>query len=623
MPIDDFEEWRRQELLKQFANNPTLYQGANKIFDQSLAQKRTAETFEGIINPNAVPNDVPIATTPTAADTTSDPEPQTPTPAPPGPPPPEAPSDLNPAEFSPLFGLDNLVDVWNLIHPDVDLYDWQAEELYRISGYLDGRPNENRVHFYHNNPYFGSYVCANGSGKDMTLIATTAVGLPLLYKDMIVVATSSSYEQLKYQTENHITRAINNLNKRIGGPVYQSVEFYHRIAEKSDAEDRRGGEIKLFATDEAGRAEGWHPMSPTGRLAIIINEAKTIKPPILAAMDRCWGYSHWLEISSPSGRSGIFYKNYKNALKYPNDSVQPYKYFARKVTADDCPHITKQHQDHMVAKHGEQSYIVQTSLRANFCEETTDIIIPLNYIEACDHTPWDREDDIVGIGVDCAAGGDETTVYVRKGNRVIDCFFFREKNTETACDLIDKRLLQHKLKPYIFNIDDGGLGRGFGDKLAKKGWILKRRHNQSAAKNPKRFLNLGAEMWWHVKDLFESLKIIAPNDEVTRTQLSTRKDDVAGGQGKKKLKSKKEMRADGEDSPDRADAFVLCFYSYRPQFDTYQEPDNPEQKHLDEFGPSYTFEQLATILRRNPDYFISGSTSKQKVGDYTILNNNI
>ena len=507
-----------------------------------------------------------------------------------------------PQPFDPAFGLNDLIDVWYLMFPDTKLYPWQAEELLRISGYVTGKIDGPRVHFSENNPYLSSYVCANGSGKDRILIATAAIGLPLLYRDVIVVITSSSNEQLKFQTENHIARGIAALNGRLGQPVYESIHYYHRCP-------ARGGEIKLFATDEAGRAEGWHPMATGGRLVIIVNEAKSITPEIFSALDRCHGYSHWLEISSPGPRRGMFYQNFKRAIKYP-EAFSQNRFFSRRVTVDECPHISKEAQARVVEKHKENSYIVQTSLRANFFEEERDVVIPAGLVDDCESVP--PTDGEIGIGLDCAAGGDETALYVRRGNHLIDEYTFREPDLEKAYDLVDRRLDAHRFSSYTFNLDDGGIGRGFRSGLELRGWRVIPRHNQSAAYDKEHFANLGAEMYWHVRDLFQARLIPKPKDETLYTQLITRQNDVSEGLGKNKLHSKKRIRENGGASPDRADGFVLCFFSYKPKIGGRVELTRPESEKI------YSTAELAQLLRRNPNIFATNQ-NQQQTGRPTCL----
>jgi len=344
-------------------------------------------------------------------------------------------------------------------------------------------------------------------------------------------------------------------------------------------------------------------MAQGGRLVIIVNEAKSITPEIFSALDRCHGYSHWLEISSPGPRRGMFYENFKRAIRHPSSSISN-RYFSRKVDVSECPWISPLAQQRIIDKHGENSYIVQTSLRANFFEEEKDVVIPAGLVDDCEDV--EPMDETLGIGLDCAAGGDETTLYVRRGNRLIDEYCFREPNIEVAIDQIDRRLDHLRHQEYTFNFDDGGIGKGFNAGLSKRGWIVIPRHNQSAAYQKDLFSNLGAEMWWHVRDLFQARRIPKPKDEILYTQLVTRQNDVSEGLGKNKLQSKKKIKELGGASPDRADGFVLCYFSYKPKLIHRVEIPKPEVDR--QFNPA----ELSTFLRRNPTLFYPEPNSGPK-----------
>jgi len=484
-------------------------------------------------------------------------------------------------EFSPAFDeIDNLVDVWYLMHPDIKLYDWQYQELLRMSGYIEGRLDGPRIHFDPRQAFRGSYCCCNGSGKDLALIATAAIGLPLLYLNVIVVITSSSYEQLKYQTENHIKRGLANLEANLGNTkIYNSVEFYHRC-------EKRGGEIKLFVTDEGGRAEGWHPLHPSGRLVLIINEAKSINEAVFDALDRCDGYSHWIEISSPGARTGLFYDNFQSAVAYP-EKPQRGQFFSRRVDYHECPHKSEETRLQTLRKHGEHSYIYQTSYLANFWELEEDVVISAALFETNAHIEAVRDESDIGIGVDSAAGRDEQTCYVRAGAALIASKCFVQKDTDVVAAIPHEFLLPWRFREYQFNADDGGVGHGTNDQLVKRGWRVIRRLNQSAAYQKTLYLNLGAEMYFHVRKLLELGLILPPNDKKLRTQLSTRRYNETEGQGKKSLQSKRELKGR---SPDRADGYVLCYFSYRPKELTAEAPLIAPPKKLmtvDEFLMAY------------------------------------
>lgn len=510
-------------------------------------------------------------------------------------------------QFEPAFPeWDNLVDIWYTMYPDIRLYPWQVEELLRMSGYTTGRLDGPRVHFDPHQAYRAAYVTVNGSGKDMVLIATAAIGLPLLYKNTFVVITSASHEQLKYQTSRHIVNGITQLNKRLGFKVYDSVEFYHRC-------EARGGEIKLFVTDEEGRAEGWHPMHPAGRLVLIVNEAKSIPPAVFTALDRCSGYSHWIEVSSPGSRRGLFYKNHLNAIGHPNIPRRG-RYFTRKVHQRECPHKSEEDRRNFLAKHGLNSYAYQTSVLCNFWEQETEVAIPASLVESCANITPIRDDNDIGIGTDMAAGGDETSTYVRAGAQKIHEFHFHEKDLVLAVNRIDRELASWKYKNYTFRFDDNGLGKGPADMLVHLGWNVQRVSNQASATNKLEFANIGAEYYYHIRRLLEHGFIKIPNDEVLLEQLITRKCGGSGPQERKLLESKKKVKLLGSSSPDRADAYVLCYSSYRPDFrDTKPQPAQRKLMTTEEF--------LAACMadhRFVENLLAQGDPARRVKGDFTF-----
>jgi len=95
----------------------------------------------------------------------------------------------------------------------------------------------------------------------------------------------------------------------------------------------------------------------------------------------------------------------------------------------------------------------------------------------------------------------------------------------------------------------------------------------------------------------EARLITRPADETLFTQLITRQNDVSEGLGKRKLASKKRIKELGGASPDRADAFVLAFWSFRPKIKVQTTLPTPEVDKL--YGPK----ELITLLRRNPNFF--------------------
>jgi hypothetical protein len=169
-------------------------------------------------------------------------------------------------------------------------------------------------------------------------------------------------------------------------------------------------------------------------------------------------------------------------------------------------------------------------------------------------------------GVDLAAGGDETVLTVRNGNKVIAIYGFRFDDTTKTVDNLEKLFREAKLnhpESRIFG-DAGGLGKPMLDELRnRRGWHnIRYITNQSTAFNKRVYHNRGAELWFNFAHLIEGGEILLPNDERLKRQLSTRHYKQTA-ENRIQLESKLQARVKGHPSPDRGDATVLSFSNYR------------------------------------------------------------
>lgn len=505
----------------------------------------------------------------------------------------------------PGFNIDNPVALLLMLKPQLKPHKWQFEELMQAAGYITPGNFTNKTPITKEAPFQKVIAAANGSGKDMIYIAALAVWYAMKGARNRVIITSSSFEQVKYQTEPSIEDLIKEVNNKFG-KVFKSVQFHHVIPDL-------GSEIKLFATDDPGHAEGYHAWGDGG-VCRIVNEAKTVNEDIFAAMDRWTGITHNVLISSPGKKSGYLYKRAIDAIIAPKP-LELGKYHLRKVTAMECPHIPQAHVAKMIHEHGENSPLVQSAIFANFSDFDEPVVIPEYAYDKLLLNPPKEKDSDIGIGLDLAGGGDENACFVRKGNKVIHKFFFRQKDTDLSASFIDMQLAPWKDADYTFNADNGGIGQAILDQLVKMGWNIRRRNNQSPAFNKKQFLNLGAEMWYKVKRLVERSDIILPVVDLLKEQLTSRQwGGAESNQGKFFLESKKEAIASGRPSPDRADAFVLCFYSYSPGHNTLKESDPNAGKRL------ITGDELLRLTRHG---FAALRQLPQSQGRYTLMNSKL
>lgn len=432
-------------------------------------------------------------------------------------------------------------------------YGWQIEQLEEI-----GRESDATT-LHH--PYKLALCAANGSGKDAIIVALTVVWYALKYRRSLQIITSSSGTQLTAQTETYIKNIAEHVNSFFG-------EQFFRIRQRFIKCNLSGSEIRLFATDEKGKAEGYHPLEPNAKFAIWVNEAKSVSEDIFEALRRCTGYTHWFNVSTPAGPTGAFYRSFRNGLS----GVANWKW--RRVTSYDCPsHLSEGDRDEDRRELGEDSALYRSKHLALFTSEDGEVVITLSLLEKARKlkiphkcTRWEDR-----VGIDLAAGGDENSIKIAKGNKIRSNLEFREKDTTVTADRIDRWLTQEgisKDSEFIF-ADDGGVGHAIIDMLVKLGWKIKRVNNQSPALNKTRFGNRGAENWYRIRRFFEAGFLIPPDEPKLINQLTNRYFKQSGERQRIYLQSKAEAKAEGNPSPDRADSYVLCYSGLT--FDDFQQ----------------------------------------------------
>jgi len=428
-----------------------------------------------------------------------------------------------------------------------ELYDWQKEQLAEIAA-------SNKVATLHN-PYKLALCAANGSGKDYIIVAPTVVWMSLVNIRCLTIITASSGAQLTAQTENYIRALCAACNEHFGFEAFRIRQRYIKCL-------ITGSEIRLFATDEAGKAEGYHPLEPNAKMMIVVNEAKSVKEEIFGALRRCTGYTHWLNVSTPGEPKGSFHK----ACTEPRMG-----YRFRKVTYKVCRTATKSHvsESERIADEidlGVTSALYRSKWLAEFTSLDVGCIVPLDHVNACCNNlvPKAFVDWPLRIGMDLSAGGDETVLVATRGNVIVKEVYFQERDTTVVAARLSQELEALGVKrdhEFIF-ADDGGIGKSIIDMLRKSksetepGWEVRRVVNQARAIRPDQYGNRGAELWYLIKRLAEErlIRFDEASDKL-REQLYTRIMEKRGG--RVWLEPKPKAKSEGRPSPDRADAFVL------------------------------------------------------------------
>lgn len=420
---------------------------------------------------------------------------------------------------------------------EFELYPWQAKILDDFAN-----PEINK-----SNPYKATLVAANGVGKDKVIIAPCALWLALTSEHAVCVITSASGQQLDKQTDKYIRLLATRVNSYYGEEVVIIQYRKYQIVPSQAT-------MELFATDEAGRAEGWHPTVGNSRLGIFVSEAKTISNDIFDALHRCRGCSHRLDASSPGPPIGHFY-----------ESCFDPAWTHYKVTAFEAPNITVQEIAETRTKYGEHSPFYKSSILAEFAVTDEPVVIPRHFVDKLQSAIvvyFPSSSNIGGLDL-ALSGGAETTLAISNGNKIIAFEAFRIPEETALIAHLESLFYKYNLdKPgSLINADAGGLGKPILQHLVNRGWKnINFYFNQSTPSDQLAYANLGTELWFSLKILIENCQVIIPFDDDKLIKQLTSRYYVWSEQTKKaQLESKLKMRARGQQSPDRADALVLSF----------------------------------------------------------------
>lgn len=423
-------------------------------------------------------------------------------------------------------------------------------------------------------PFQAVVRACNGSGKDKFIIAPCVVWLCMAFEQTSGVVTSSSGFQLDRQTCLYITRLCESINRSFGTIWKINYRYFECLLTKSI--------INCFATDEAGKAEGFHPTVSGAKMGMFESEAKTVPDEIYIAQNKCTGYTHRVIVSTPGLPLGHFFDLCQMAIDR-KDLVNAYdcgvgNYVQYHIKASDCSHLPSFYIEQMKRDlpGGENGAAFKSQVHAEFGSTDEMVVMSSSHIYRCrnnktiQHIPAEFNEG----GLDLSAGGAESVLIVRNGNKLLAVEPFKFEDTEDAYPYLEDLFRKYHLinsKAYV-NGDCVGIGKPMLDRMRRSGWRnIRYFDSRHGARNTKTYFRLGDEIWFDVARFVTNQELIIGDDQLLMKQLASRYYKIL--EGKHKLLSKAEQKSKGYPSPDRADAFVYCFYTYQSSFVSYLSKD--------------------------------------------------
>jgi phage terminase large subunit len=394
-----------------------------------------------------------------------------------------------------------------------------------------------------------------------------ALNFLMAHTDSIVLTTAPTFRQVEEILWREIRGAHHRAKNRvpIGGRMLKTKlnidEEWYAIG---------------VSSDDANKIQGFHPKS--GYILVIVDEAAGVNEDVFIAVDAIMSSygARLLMIGNPTSLNGRFYDSHHkmrsvkrihiscfDTPNFKNNGIKNVQDLMRvdmsKVEITRPHLITPMWAKGMIEQHGVDSPIVQARVFGQFPSAEDNTLIPLNYIELAAE-PERRASLKMGakyIGCDPARyGSDKTVITVRYGNIV-------EEQIETSKEDVAQTAGRVKLFTNAegYFIDDIGLGAGVVDILLDDKIENVYGISFSNKANDPQFVNLRAELYWKIAELFKRGEIAIPNDPDLISQLASIRYEIT--RHGIKIEEKEEIRKRIHRSPDKADSLVLSFADYR------------------------------------------------------------
>jgi phage terminase large subunit len=401
----------------------------------------------------------------------------------------------------------------------------------------------------------------HASGK--TFVAAIAVLWWLITRpNGIVVTTAPTWLQVERVLWGEIHSAINRAAYAFPRPSATKLELGpNRYA------------IGL-STNEGVRFQGFH-----GDVLVIIDEAPGVSPEIYEAIGSisAGGDVRILALGNPVIASGPFYdiftENRENwnlitisAFDTPNlegltiDSLLELP--DRELDLNPCPHLTTRHWvKEKYWEWGPGHPLWESRVLGNFPTQSEDALFALTWLEQAKLRRGGDGNLYAGLDV-AGPGEDETVLCVRRGSAIIQLRGWT--NRDPRGDVVAALLPYKKLLKGV-NIDSAGIGYYMAQHLRDLGFPVTEVNVGVRARNPEKFLNKKAEIYWGFRMRAEAGDLAGLVDERAIVQLIGIRYSH-NSRGQVVIESKEDARKRGVKSPDRAEAIILAFADLAPHY---------------------------------------------------------
>jgi phage terminase large subunit len=351
---------------------------------------------------------------------------------------------------------------------------------------------------------------------------------------------------------------------------------------KPDPKGKPNNYAQGFSSSRGVNAQGFHGK----RVLLIVDEAIGISPDVWDAIEgiRAAGDVRIVKLCNPTVPSGPVFEDFTRLRGTPGHACITISAFdtpnlagltletllalpESELDVAPFPWLTRRRWvREMYYKWGPNNPRFRSRVLGEFPDQADDSVFALSWIERAglpfdleDLGPYDRAGQYIQVGIDVAGeGSDETVATARLGPFVVAMEAWPEPDPIDKLRAFLSRLKQRFRRSKLVLVGDTvGIGYYFMRAFAREGYDVRGFVANASPVDPILFKDAKAEAYFQLREHMKDGNVRGAGDEDTKAQLS----DVRYRErlGRVEIESKREAKARGSHSPDRAESLVMAY----------------------------------------------------------------
>lgn len=410
-----------------------------------------------------------------------------------------------------------------------------------------------------------SITSGQGTGKD-AFAAWVIIWTLICFPNFRGLVTAPAAHQIENVTFKEVSLWLNAMDQAGGFVckvrdliVVQTDKIYLKQNKDNAFYEGRTARPNASAAEQAETLAGRH----ADYFVVLAEEASGIPDAVFKPLEgtmtgKC---NFEILIFNPTRRSGYAYASQWGEARG--------QWCRLRWDSEMSPIVNQENIRKLEAKYGRNSNTFRIRVKGLPPESEEGTLIPWEWVEQSYEYEFDvPEDTKTWMAIDVGRQGDPSAIAVRRGPRVLEIREFKRDDLTAVVTEILGAI--REWEPDVVFIDMNGIGYGVHDPLVKLTDVPVIGVNVSeVAQDQEHFDRLRDELWWRLRERFESGKIQIPREQKEVNEFvssTTLQEELTAptyeilSNGKIKVESKKKMKSRGRASPNRADALALLFF---------------------------------------------------------------